>query len=261
MGKDPIIVARKGPVVHVVNNNPSSKNSLTDGFVDGFTELLDGLARDRGGARAVVLSGAEGFFCSGGNVDGLRERSQGDYEARRGTVERIHGLIKAMRGCELPLIAAVEGGAAGAGIGLALACDLVYAAEDAFVMAAYVKIGITPDGGLTAFMTEGMPRWLLAELAFTGDRMPVRRLHELGIVNEVTAKGGAEAAALAMAERLAKGPSGAIAEAKRLISSARLAPLADQLDDEGNTVAEALGSGDGKEGISAFLEKRKPDFG
>jgi len=264
MQEEMIRIIHNGPVIHVINNNPAARNALSPGFITGFTELLDGLAADRAAGRAVlraiVLSGAEGFFCSGGNLDGLKTRSQGDYELRRSNVDRINRLIMAMRGSALPIIAAVEGGAAGAGVGLAMACDMICAAEDAFFMASYVKIGLTPDGGLTPFMTEAMPRWLLAQLVFTGDKMPVRRLYDMGVVNELTKQGAAESTALAMAERLAGGPAQAIAQAKQLIASARQNPLSEQLEIEAHTVAGALGSRDGKEGIAAFLEKRKPDF-
>ena len=260
MAKENIKINKKGPVVHVVNDNAATRNSLSDGFVLGFTEFLEGLAKDRGGTRAIVLSGAGGYFCSGGNVDGLKERTELDLKTRRKSVDKIHGLIHAMRNCEVPIIAAIEGGAAGAGVGLALACDMVFASEESYFMAAYVKIGVTPDGGLTAFMSQGMPRWMLAQMVFTGDRVPAKRFHELGIVNEVTKNGGAEAAAMAMAERLAGGPSTTIANGKKLISSARQNTLSDQLNAEADNIAEALGSENGKEGIAAFLEKRQANF-
>jgi enoyl-CoA hydratase/carnithine racemase len=169
-------------------------------------------------------------------------------------------MILLMRSCPLPIIAAVEGGAAGAGVGLALSCDMIFAAEETFFMAAYVKIGITPDGGMTPFMAEAIPRWLFAQMVFTGDKMPVQRLYQMGVVNEITAKNEAVSSAIKMAERLAKGPAQALAMGKALISSARLSPLGAQLEEEAHIVATALGSKDAREGINAFLEKRTPNF-
>ena len=260
MSEATIIIRPDGPILQVINNNPSSKNSLSAGFINGFTKLLESIEPSLDQGRVIILSGAEGFFCSGGNLDGLKKRSENDYDHRRSNVDKINKMILLMRSCPLPIIAAVEGGAAGAGVGLALACDMIFAAEETFFMAAYVKIGITPDGGMTPFMAEAIPRWLFAQMVFTGDKMPVQRLYQMGVVNEITAKGEAVSAATNMAERLAKGPSQALAIGKALISSARLSPLGAQLEEEAHMVATALGSEDAREGINAFLEKRPPNF-
>ena len=260
MSEATIIVRADGPILHVINNNPSSKNSLSAGFIDGFTELLESIELSLDKGRVIILSGAEGFFCSGGNLDGLKQRSERDYAHRRSNVDKINKMILLMRSCPLPIIAAVEGGAAGAGVGLALSCDMIFAAEETFFMAAYVKIGITPDGGMTPFMAEAIPRWLFAQMVFTGDKMPVQRLYQMGVVNEITAKNEAVSSAIKMAERLAKGPAQALAMGKALISSARLSPLGAQLEEEAHIVATALGSKDAREGINAFLEKRTPNF-
>lgn len=260
MSQSNIIIRSDGPIIHVINHNPASKNSLSIGFIEGFTALLESLSEAPEKGRVLILSGADGFFCSGGNLDGLKQRSESDYDQRRSNVDRINKLILLMRSCQLPILAAIEGGAAGAGVGLALACDMIYAAQDAFFMAAYVKIGITPDGGMTPFMAEAIPRWLFAQMVFTGDKMPVRRLYEMGVINELTPNGGAVEAATKMAERLANGPASALAMGKKLMASARLNPLGAQLDEEAHIVATALGSPDAREGITAFLEKRKPKF-
>jgi len=260
MSDPKILVTRNGPVIEVVNNNPQSKNSLSPEFIIGFSQLLAAIEDGSEDGRVILLSGAEGFFCSGGNLDGLKQRSESDYAQRRGNVDRINQLILSMRSCKLPIIAVLEGGAAGAGVGLALACDMIIASDQAYVMAAYVKIGITPDGGMTPFMTEAIPRWLLSELVFTGDKMPVKRLYEMGVVNELTESGKTKARALEIANRLAAGPAQAITTGKRLIAAARLTPLDVQLEDEAESVANALGSADAREGIQAFLEKRKPQF-
>ena len=260
MSEATIIIRADGPILHVINNNPSSKNSLSAGFIDGFTELLESIEPSLDKGRVIILSGAEVFFCSGGNLDGLKQRSESDYGHRRSNVDKINKMILLMRSCPLPIIAAVEGGAAGAGVGLALSCDMIFAAEETFFMAAYVKIGITPDGGMTPFMAEAIPRWLFAQMVFTGDKMPVQRLYQMGVVNEITAKNAAVSSAVKMAERLAKGPAQALAMGKALISSARLSPLGAQLEEEAHIVATALGSKDAREGINAFLEKRAPNF-
>ena len=254
-----LVLERKGRVLVATNNDPATRNSLSWDFYDGFREAVEAATADAG-IGAIVLTGAAGFFCSGGNVNGLKERSRADYKTRRSSVNMLHRMILAMRDCPKPIIAAVDGGAAGAGASLAAACDLVVAARDAYFSVAYVKIGLTPDGGATAFLGAALPRQLMAEMVFTGDRIPVERLYGLGMVNRLTEPGQSLPAALELATRLADGPAAALAAGKRLIDQARLNSLEEQLDLEADGIATALGGAEGREGIAAFLEKRKPDF-
>jgi enoyl-CoA hydratase/carnithine racemase len=254
-----LILERRGRVLVATNNDPATRNALSWDFYDGFRKAVEAASADDG-IGAIVLTGAGGFFCSGGNVKGLKERSTGDLAARRSAVDKLHAMILAMRACPKPIVAAVEGGAAGAGASLAAACDLVVAARDAYVSVAYIKIGLTPDGGATAFLSAALPRQLVSEMVFTGDRIPAERLHGLGMINRLTAPGEALQTALDLAARLADGPAAALAEAKRLIGAARSNPLEQQLDLEADGIARAMGGPEGVEGITAFLEKRKPDF-
>ena len=256
---DKLTLERRGRVLIATNNDPATRNALSWDFYDGFREAVEAAAADDA-IGAIVLTGAEGFFCSGGNVNGLKERSQADYPTRRSSVDKLHAMILAMRACPKPIVAAVEGGAAGAGASLAAACDLVVAAKDAYVSVAYIKIGLTPDGGATAFLGAALPRQLLSEMVFTGDRIPVERLYHCGMINRLTEPGAALDQALALAERLANGPAEALGVAKGLIDSARLNALKIQLDLEADGIATALGGAEGQEGINAFLQKRKPDF-
>ena len=256
---DKLILERMGRVLVATNNDPATRNALSWDFYDGFRETIEVASGDEG-IGAIVLTGAAGFFCSGGNVHGLKERSEADYPTRRSSVDMLHRMILAMRACPKPIIAAVDGGAAGAGASLAAACDLVVAARDAYFSVAYIKIGLTPDGGATAFLGASLPRQLLAEMVFTGDRIPVERLYGLGMINRLTEPGQSLATALELAARLAKGPAQALAVGKRLIDQARLNALAEQLDLEADGIAAALGGVEGREGIAAFLEKREADF-
>ncbi|MBK0400264.1 enoyl-CoA hydratase/isomerase family protein [Limibaculum sp. M0105] len=248
---------RKDAVLTVTNNDPATRNALSWDFYDGFREILDEAADDAR-TRAIVLTGAGGFFCSGGNVSGLAERARATHAVRRSSVERLHGMIRAMRGCPKPIVAAIEGGAAGAGVSMALACDLIVAARESYVSVAYVRIGLTPDGGATAMLGRALPRQLVTEMVMTGDRVGAERLHALGLVNRLTAPGAALAEAQALAARLAEGPAGALAAGKALIGGAAEESLDGQLDAEAAAIAEALGGREAAEGIAAFLEKRKP---
>ncbi len=259
MSDDRIILERHGRVLKAVNNDPKTRNSLSWDYYDGFKNAVLEASGDKD-IGAIVLTGAGGFFCSGGNINGLKERSQADYDARRSSVDRLHDMIHAMRDCPKPIIAAVDGGAAGAGASIMAACDLIVAARDAYVSVAYIKIGMTPDGGSTAFLGTALPRQLISEMVFTGDRIPVDRLHNAGLINRLADPGGALDAAMDWAAQIAEMPSRALAKGKALINQTRLATLKDQLDAEADGIATALGGVEGREGIAAYLEKRPPDW-
>ena len=250
---------RNGAVLTIVNNNPTTRNALSPEFYQGFREVVEEANADSG-VRAIVLTGAGDFFCSGGNVNGLKQRSESDITVRRASISRLHAMIRTMRSCRKPIIAAVEGGAAGAGVALALACDLVVAAKGAYLSIAYVRIGLTPDGGTTGLLGHMIPRQLLAEMVMTGDRIDVERFYAMGVVNRIVEPGTALAEAEALAGRLAEGPANTIGNGKRLITMAPENTLDQQLDHEAELIAEGLGSPEGREGIAAFLEKRRPDF-
>jgi enoyl-CoA hydratase/carnithine racemase len=256
---DRILLERHGRVLKAVNNDPKTLNALSWDFYDGFHTAVEEAGADPS-IGAIVLTGAGGFFCSGGNVRGLKERSAADYPTRRSSVDKLHDMILAMRACPKPIIAAVDGGAAGAGASIMAACDLIVAARDAYASVAYIRIGLTPDGGATAFFGSALPRQLVSEMVFTGDRIPVERLHAAGLVNRLAEPGGALAMAMDWAAEIAARPSRAIAGGKRLIEQARTNPLKAQLDAEADGIAEALGGPEGQEGIAAFLEKRRPDW-
>lgn len=256
---DRIILERSGRVLKAINNDPKTLNSLSWDFYNGFREAVQEASEDKE-VGAIVLTGAGGFFCSGGNISGLKERSEADYAARRSSVDKLHDMIHAMRNCPKPIIAAVDGGAAGAGASIMAACDLIVGARDAYASVAYIKIGMTPDGGSTAFLGTALPRQTMAEMVFTGDRIGMERLHQLGLVNRIAEPGGALDMAMDWAAKIAEMPTQALAVGKQLINSARLNDLKTQLDAEADGIANALGGVEGAEGIAAFLEKRKPDW-
>lgn len=256
---DRVLVERRGRVMKVVNNDPRTRNALGWDFYDGFAAVL-AEARDDPAIGAIVLTGAGGFFCSGGNINSINERRGQDLLTRRGSVDRLHNMILGMRQSPKPIIAAVDGGAAGAGASIMAACDLIVGARDAYASVAYIRIGLTPDGGSTAFIGTALPRQMVAEMLFTGDRIPLTRLHELGMVNRLAAPGAALDDAMAWAAEIAEQPPEALAVAKKLIDQARLATLRRQLDSEADNIAAAIGGAEGREGLSAFLEKRRPDW-
>ncbi len=254
--RERVIVRREGRVLHLINNAPEQRNAFGMDFYEGMIPAIE--AADGPETGAVVISGAGGFFCAGGDVKRLAVAHKHPYEARREGVDRLHDLIRAIRNCKRPVIAAVAGGAAGAGASLAAASDLIVAGRDAYFMLAYVRIGIVPDGGATWSFTRALPRQFATEMALTGGRVAARRLHELGMVNRLADDPVAEA--LAWAAELAEGPGEAMAEIKRLVRDAEEQILEVQLEAEAHGIAAALAGPEGIEGATAFLEKRPAKF-
>jgi len=253
-----LLVEQRGSVLVLTISNPEARNALGPEIYAG---ALKAFSEPDPAVRAIVFTGADGVFCGGGNLNRLQDTQKTKTPAFQAeSIENLHRLTRAMRTCPKPIIAAVEGPAAGAGFSLALSCDMIVAAEDAKFVMAYVKIGVSPDGGGSYTLSTLLPRQLAFELLATGDAIGAPRLHALGVVNQVTAPGAALEAALKLAERLANGASIAQARIKRLIGHAADAHFSAHLDLERDNFSQALFEPEAREGIAAFLEKRKPDF-
>lgn len=246
----------RGDVLVVWNTNTSRRNALSPEYYAGLVAAL-ARAGPEPGIAAIVLAGEGGFFCSGGDLNLVASRAALPEAERRERIEALHDVIRAIRACPVPVVAAVDGGAAGAGVSLAFACDLVVAAADATFTVAYVKAGLVPDGGLTHTLGAHVPPATLMRLMLTGDPIEAVRLNELGALSVLAAPGFALSEALALAERLADGPREAQAAIKALVAAAGLER---QLDAERDAMARAQGGPEAAEGIAAFLGKRRPDF-
>ena len=254
-----LLLERRGPVAILRISNPGAHNALhPDVYAAGIAEF-DRIRRDAG-VRAVVIAGDGANFCAGGNLNRLLENRGKDPSVQMASIEKMHAWVLAIRDCDCPVIAAVEGAAAGAGFSLALACDMLVAAEDAKFVMAYVRVGLSPDGGATQWLGTRLPYQTAFELLCTGEAIGAQRLHALGVVNRVVATGTAVSHAVAMAEKLAAGPAGALARIKRLLDGAAAPHPLGQLERERDALVECLFHADGEEGIRAFLEKRKPRF-
>jgi enoyl-CoA hydratase/carnithine racemase len=255
----PLLISQQGAVRLLTNNNPGMRNAITQGLYDTLPQALRE-AQDDASVGAIVLTGADGFFCAGGDLTQLALRHTLSPAQRRDKLENLHNLIRALRDCSKPVIAAVEGGAAGAGLSLALACDMLVVARNATFSMAYVKVGLSPDGGATAFMAEFVSRQVLTELCLGGERISAERLHSLGPVNRLTEPGAAVAEAVALAERMAQGPARAMGRIKALCRAAHQQDLSAQMEMEARNMVASQGDAEAKEGIGAFLAKRAPDF-
>ena len=255
----PLLIRRAGDVLILSNNNVAARNALSPEFYAAVTTALQQAAADSG-VGAIILTGEGGHFCAGGDLRQLAQRRELPEAERRAKLEGLHDLIRAVRDCPKPVIAAVEGAAAGAGLSLALACDMLVAASNSVFSVAYIKVGLTPDGGATAFLAEFVSRQVLTELCLTGERLSGERLHALGAVNRLAAPGQALEVALALGEQIAQGPELATARIKQLCRQAPHTTLEEQLELEAQTMVQSQVTEESREGIGAFLDKRPADF-
>jgi len=247
-------------VLTLTLNRPDVLNAVTDTMLKESQDALRGAERDAT-VRCIVLTGAGRGFCAGQDLNARSETTDG----RRVSVgEHLrHGynpLVQRIRGIEKPVIAAINGVAAGAGANLALACDLRIASETASFVQAFVKIGLVPDSGGMLFLPMLVGYAKAAELAFTSDRIDATEAHRLGLVNHVVPADALMERTYALATRLAALPTRAIGLTKRGFNQAMMPHLDAALDYEADLQEIAAQSDDHREGIAAFREQRQPQF-
>lgn len=260
---DTVLCDLKDGVATVTLNRPDARNALSMELRVALGEVLGRVELDPA-VRAVVIRGSGGHFMAGGDVKLMHQRLAMDKAERyRQILEGIHVLhlpIFAIRRMGKPVIASVEGAAAGFGLGLLASCDLAIAADDAFFTLAYCHIGASPDGGTSYFVARTMGMKMALELAFLGDRFDANRAKELGLVNWVVPKASLAAETTKLATRLAQGPTKAYANAKALFNASLNQTMETQLQMEAERMADSMMSDDHAEGVTAFVEKRKPVF-
>lgn len=258
-----LLTERQRETLVLTLSGPDSRNSLSPQAIIAGIEAL-AVAEAEDAVRCVVLRGDAGHFCSGGDLRRLQStRALGDAEGRpaqRQSVDRLASLIEALRTFPKPIIAAVEGFAAGAGFSIALACDLVVAAEDAKFVMSYGRVGLTPDGGATWQLARALPRALALRTIWLHEPLDAATLQGFGLVNDIAPSGESLSHALALADRLAQLAPNAVASAKELVNAAPTRSLREQFDAEATHFVDNLFHANGAEGIAAFLERRAPKF-
>lgn len=240
-------------------SNPGARNALHPDMYAVGIEALSTAERDPS-IRAIVLTGANGFFCAGGNLNRLLENRTKDPSIQAQSIDLLAEWIFALRSSTKPVIAAVAGAAAGAGFSLALACDLIVAADDANFVMSYARVGLTPDGGGSWFLARALPRQLATEILIEAKPVAAARLHELGVVNRLARPHAVLDASIAWADELARLSPNAITRIKALVAAADTQSLTDHLIAERDSFVTSLFHRDGLEGITAFLEKRAPVY-
>ena len=246
-----------GPVATVTLDRPAALNALTVPLKVALREALESLAADRA-VRAVILTGAGRAFCAGQD---LAEREQPDAAPLEIEVrERYNPIIRALRAMGQPVIAAVNGVAAGAGASLAFACDLRIASEDARFVLAFGRIGLVPDSGATWFLPRLVGPAKAAELALVGDPVDAVEALRLGLVSKVVPGDELMSEARGLADRLAAGAPLALSLTKGALQRSMTIDLDEALDGEAKLQGIAGASADHAEGLAAFREKRPPHF-
>lgn len=248
-------------VATIAMNRPDALNALSGQLIADLNAAFGSAMGD--GARAVVLTGSGRAFCSGGDLREMQAmwQQEGRIEAfLEAPLEALHELIKLIRETPIPFVAAVNGICAGAGVNLALACDIVIAADDAAFREAFVRIGLSPDCGGTFFLPRAVGEKIAAELLMTGDAISADRAAQIGMINRTVPADSLLSEAQQMAAKLALGPTASIGRIKRMLNASFSNDLDAQLRLEHEGQIASGKAGDFKEGIAAFFEKRPPQF-
>ncbi len=259
-GYETVRLLRAGGVAKIELNRPDRMNAWNQQFAYDLRAALRAAGEDSG-VRAVLVTGAGRAFSSGADLKAaVEEAPAGVLDLQATLTDRYHPLITGIRELPKPVVAAVNGPAAGIGASLALACDLVVAAESAYFLFAFVNIGLVPDGGSSFLVPSRIGLTRAAELAMLGERLPARQALEWGLINRVWPDAEFAGRADELAAGLAEGPTLSYAGAKRELNKWLYERMAGQLEFEAAIQQEMAGSADFKEGVSAFLEKRRPRF-
>ena len=248
-----------GQTLVLTISNPTLRNALGPEIYTAGIEALNA-AESNPEIRSVIITGEGAHFCAGGNLQRLLTNREQPKEVQAQSIDGLHTWMEAIHTFPKPVIAAVEGAAAGAGFSLVLMCDLVVAARDSIFVMAYSSIALSPDGGGSWNLSHTLPRQLAAELMLLGERISAERLHDLGSVNRLVESGTALTQALDLAERINARAPNAMQSIKELINDAPTQSLHIHLTQERDHFVKNLHHANAGVGISAFLNKEKPIY-
>lgn len=258
-----ILTSSQGGVYEITLNRPQSLNALNDEMMQEFSTVLDAVAKDSA-IRCVLLKGAGPSFMAGGDVKMFHQelgRSPEQLHTRfQEFVGALHPMIEKLANLRVPLVAAVQGAIAGFGVSLTLLCDFVIAAEDSYFTLAYIHLGTTPDGSSTWFLPRLVGLRRAKEISMLGERIPAAEAVRLGLAYKVVPRDSLEAETATLVSRLAAGPTRAYGNTKTLLQSSFNHTLREQMDYEVASFAECASNPDFAEGVTAFMERRKPKF-
>ncbi|MFG3519209.1 enoyl-CoA hydratase [Nocardia nova] len=253
-----LTIVRDDRVLRVTIDNPGRKNALSYDAMIALGDTLSNVAQDSS-IRVVVLTGAGGDFCTGADLAAAAAEKERGITPEM-TMDGANRMVRSIIDAPVPVIARVRGAAAGIGVALALSADFTYASEEAYLLQAFINIGLMPDGGAAALVAAASGRALAAELALLGERLPVTEAYRRGLLAGVLPADELDAKVEAVAAKLAHGPRRALELTKRALNRAALASLDEALAAEKAGQAELLRGPDFAEGAAAMLGKRKAVF-
>jgi len=259
MSKAPVLSTRDGAVAVLTLNRPQAGNTIDMALALALEEAVDAAIADPA-VRCVLLAGAGKLFCGGGDISAFANAGADAGRFLFGLANALHRSVVKLVGMAKPLVTLINGPAAGAGLSLAIAGDVVLASPHAHFTAAYGSVGLTPDGGMSWLLPRLVGLRRAQDIILTNRRINAGEAADIGLVTRVVASEDLLAEALGVARTLAEGPTGAIGGARQLLAQSSQNDLAKQLDIEATRIAEAGQSAEAREGIAAFLERRKPNF-
>jgi len=261
MSYETILVEKNNRIERITLNRPSALNALNDKMGEEFYAALKEAERDQG-TRCIIITGAGRAFSAGEDVAGLKERygegthpSLGDHLRKK-----YHPIILRIRNMEKPVVARINGIAAGSGASIALACDIRIASEEAGLKQAFIGVGLVPDSGSSYFLTRTLGPGRALELIMTGRTLGAKEAETLGLVNMAVPATELDKAVDDVAESLANGPTKALGLSKRIVNRAPHLELSEALEYEAQNQDIAGRTEDHLEAVKAFLEKRQPKF-
>ena len=262
-GTERLLVEQRDRTVVITLNRPEARNALSDELTGALRRAIAWAAAEDS-VGALVLTGAGSAFCAGGDVKGMGRREGQEappLEAQYATMVARHKEVAgAMYAMRKPTIAALPGAAAGAGLSIALSCDMRVAAESAFLTTAYGRIGLSGDYGIAWLLTRVVGPARARELMLTSERVSAERALALGLVNRVSGDDALQETALALAAQLGSGPATAIRYMKDNLDEALSISHDTAIEREADRLLKARSTNDHKEAVRAFAEKREPKF-
>lgn len=251
-----LLTERRDAVLVMTLSGPATRNTLSPQVYAAGIESLN-MAESDPSVAAVIVTGAGGHFCGGGDLQRLSHNRQQDPSQQAANIDAFHQWIEALRAFPKPVIAAVEGVAAGGGLSVTLACDLIVAADNARFVSAYSKVGLSTDGGASWHLARQLPRGVALQWLWTGGDATAQQMQQWGLVHQIEPAGTALTAGLALADALAKTPANVLASLKELVNDAPQAPLSEHLAAEKRHFLVNLMRPEAGEAIARFLQRKK----